>query len=408
MRSRASCTRDADRSRRRLTPARPSTLHVGSVTRPDQSMLAPTRTRRRLWFKSTATSGGQLFGFGSSTTTALSGSYDRHVYMLNNGKLAFGVVQRGAEHRRRPPGLQRRSVAPRGRHPGRRMDAAVRRQPAGGSNASTTARTTPVPGGSVVTGSWSGRHQQLRQRHLRRVRCLSVGALPMAAVERTTMHGCWPATGQPARQQPPSPHSRRPTWTSRWTASASKDLDGTIASYAWNFGDGDTGTGASRPPTRYTAAGPYTVKLTVADDRTDTGNDFAACHGGRQPDPDRSLHHHRRPSSTWPSTPATSTDADGTISSYAWDFGDGSTGTGKTTQHAYDAAGHYTVTLTVTDNSGTTTASTSRLSRCRGQPSAHCDASLTDVDQLRRSRSTPVPPAIRRRHDRAHLRVGLR
>jgi PKD repeat protein len=42
-------------------------------------------------------------------------------------------------------------------------------------------------------------------------------------------------------------------------------------------------------------------------------------------------------------------DPDGVIVSYDWDFGDGSTGTGEFTTHAYTAVGDYTVTLVVTD-----------------------------------------------------------
>ena len=45
-----------------------------------------------------------------------------------------------------------------------------------------------------------------------------------------------------------------------------------------------------------------------------------------------------------------SSDSDGTIASYAWDFGDGATGTGVSPTHAYSAAGTYTVTLSVTDD----------------------------------------------------------
>ena len=49
-----------------------------------------------------------------------------------------------------------------------------------------------------------------------------------------------------------------------------------------------------------------------------------------------------------------SSDPDGTVASYAWDFGDGSTGTGATPTHTYAAAGTFTVSLTVTDDGGCT------------------------------------------------------
>lgn len=48
----------------------------------------------------------------------------------------------------------------------------------------------------------------------------------------------------------------------------------------------------------------------------------------------------------------TSTDTGGTISSYAWTFGDGGTSTSASPSHTYTAAGTYTVTLKVTDNTG--------------------------------------------------------
>ncbi|HUU27712.1 MAG TPA: PKD domain-containing protein [archaeon] len=47
-----------------------------------------------------------------------------------------------------------------------------------------------------------------------------------------------------------------------------------------------------------------------------------------------------------------SSDADGSISTYTWDFGDNTTGSGVTVSHTFDNAGSYTVTLTVTDNEG--------------------------------------------------------
>src|SRR2546425_11755014 len=55
---------------------------------------------------------------------------------------------------------------------------------------------------------------------------------------------------------------------------------------------------------------------------------------------------------------AASYDPDGTITSYAWDFGDSQTGYGATTTHAFASPGTYHVSLTATDNGGATSAVT--------------------------------------------------
>lgn len=47
-----------------------------------------------------------------------------------------------------------------------------------------------------------------------------------------------------------------------------------------------------------------------------------------------------------------STDPDGEIVSYSWDFGDGNSGSGKTTTHTYNKAGTFIARLTVKDNKG--------------------------------------------------------
>ncbi len=46
------------------------------------------------------------------------------------------------------------------------------------------------------------------------------------------------------------------------------------------------------------------------------------------------------------------------IVSYEWDFGDGTTGTGKIVEHSYSSAGSYNVTLTITDDYGKTDSKT--------------------------------------------------
>ena len=53
-----------------------------------------------------------------------------------------------------------------------------------------------------------------------------------------------------------------------------------------------------------------------------------------------------------------STDLDGTVASYLWDFGDGTTSTQPSPQHTYNAPGRYVATLTVTDNLGAKTSET--------------------------------------------------
>jgi PKD repeat protein len=56
-----------------------------------------------------------------------------------------------------------------------------------------------------------------------------------------------------------------------FSGAGSNDTDGSIASYAWTFGDGGTASGVSTSHT-YTAAGSYTAKLTVTDNRGGSGS----------------------------------------------------------------------------------------------------------------------------------------
>ena len=62
-----------------------------------------------------------------------------------------------------------------------------------------------------------------------------------------------------------------------------------------------------------------------------------------------------------------SSDPDGQITAYAWQFGDGGTSSGATVSHQYTKAGTFTATLTVTDDSGAT-ASTTRAITASAPP----------------------------------------
>jgi hypothetical protein len=56
-----------------------------------------------------------------------------------------------------------------------------------------------------------------------------------------------------------------------------------------------------------------------------------------------------------------SKDSDGTIVKYAWNFGDGATGSGKAVKHVYTREGIFTMTLKVTDDDGASATATGQL-----------------------------------------------
>ena len=67
------------------------------------------------WFKTTTNTGGKLIGFGSNQTGS-SSSYDRHIYMMNDGQLVFGVYNGGLVTTETSQRVQRWPVALPGGH----------------------------------------------------------------------------------------------------------------------------------------------------------------------------------------------------------------------------------------------------------------------------------------------------
>jgi PKD repeat protein len=145
-------------------------------------------------------------------------------------------------------------------------------------------------------------------------------------------------------------------------ADDSTSPNGKITGYEWDFGDG------SRPETTKTAAhsfdgeGSYVVVLTVTDEKDkESSSEITVNVGALRGAPKANI-------TTTPGlagdsrlldgkVPFTvvfdasgSTDSDGNIVDYTWNFGDGSEeGAGKEVSHTYNDQGTYTATLTVSD-----------------------------------------------------------
>ena len=167
----------------------------------------------------------------------------------------------------------------------------------------------------------------------------------------------------PANQPPVSVFVYSPSvpavgeWV-QFNGSASTDPNGTIASYAWNFGDGTTSIG----PViwhRFPSGGSFTVALTVTDNLGAPTTSSQVVHVGAVNQPPVAAFSNDptvgTPGSWMQFDGSASTDPDGMITTYAWNFGDGANGTGSVIWHQYASVGSFAVTLTVTDNLGTST-----------------------------------------------------
>ena len=145
--------------------------------------------------------------------------------------------------------------------------------------------------------------------------------------------------------------------TVSFNASSSTDNGGTISTYSWNFGDGSTGTGETVSHI-YNTAGNFHPVLTIKDIHNATAiYNLPAVTVASVPTAKATA----TPSSgsiplTVSFNGSSSTDAGGSIASYAWNFGDGTTGTGASVNHVFTTVGSFLAVLTVTDNHGVTAA----------------------------------------------------
>jgi PKD repeat protein len=192
------------------------------------------------------------------------------------------------------------------------------------------------------------------------------------------------AVNRPPVANAGGPRLARPDHTVTFDGSGSSDMDGDALTYTWDFGDGTTGSG-STPTHTYTSAGEYTVTLVVNDGEESSapattlasiGNhapvaQAGGAYGGVRNEPIAFVG-------------TGSSDPDGDALTYAWDFGDGATGTGPTPTHAYTSLGNHTVTLVVSDGDATSAPSTTTATISNRIPVANAGPPRTSV------RNSPV------------------
>lgn len=188
-----------------------------------------------------------------------------------------------------------------------------------------------------------------------------------------------------ANQAPTASFSLSPTPVQRGVtetldASASSDPDGSVASYQWDFtNDGTFDTQPAASPTTthaYTALGTTNTRLRVVDNENKTTELVRTFTVTSQP-----------PVASFTATPlgrtvtfdaTASSDPDGTVSTYKWDFtNDGVVDrilTAKTTEFTYPVDGAFTARLVVTDDNFVSSEATRNLTVANRAPTAKISA----------------------------------
>ncbi len=340
------------------------------------AQAAPNTFTQEAWFQTTSTAGGRIIGF-ADRATGNSSTFDRQVHLQTNGRISFAVKVRSGFL-----GLStttRTVTSTAAVNDGRWHHVAASMSPSGmalyvdgvlvGSRTDTT--TGLAYNGYLRVGA----DKALAGANTFTGRIDEVALYPTAlSASQVAAHAAAGGLSTPAPNMAPTARIAATTsgLTAALDARGSVDSDGTVASHAWDFGDGQRGTGAT-PSHAYATAGAYVVTLTVTDDRgaattaktlvvvapvrvnaapeaafTATGRDLAVSVDGSASD-----------------------DSDGTVAGYSWNWGDGAAaGTGATATHTYAAAGTYTVTLTVTDSDGATNATAQQVTVTAPLPTA--------------------------------------
>jgi PKD repeat protein len=197
---------------------------------------------------------------------------------------------------------------------------------------------------------------------------LTTGYNDYASIGQYSIAGTLAATNAqpPVASVTADPISGTAPLTVAFSSVNSTDPGGTITAYSWNFGDGSATTTVPNPVHTY-SAGTFTAVLTVTSSSglTDTDSVVITVTPAANQAPVAVAGADRTSGNaalTVNFSSQGSYDPDGTIASYAWNFGNGATSTAANPSYTYTVAGNYAATLTVTDNNGATASSSISIS----------------------------------------------
>lgn len=262
------------------------------------------------WFKSTSTTGGEIMGGGdfqkpttttfsfpgqpASSSTSDSNNHDRSIATTADGHVTFTV---------NPGAVDRVTSSSAGYNDGKwhhvvgtlssagqvlyvdgkqagsanvnRALGVMEYWRIGGNAGYSTAPPTMPGGGTAVYNDFTGAIDEP---------AAYIGTA-LTAAQVANHYSLAGNAGAPTNSAPTASFTQTVSGLAVTTdAAGSRDSDGTIGSYSWNFGDSGTATGV-KPTHTYTTAGTYTVTLTVTDNQGASATSSQSVAVSSQPPP---------------------------------------------------------------------------------------------------------------------------
>lgn len=166
-----------------------------------------------------------------------------------------------------------------------------------------------------------------------------------------------------------------------FSALSSRDPDGSISSFVWDFGDGTSAEGVTVEHT-YQGSGRFVARLTVTDNRGGAGTTTRSVLVNFAPTATFDFNITGANLLTVNFDASQSADTDGAITSFSWDFGDNSAaGSGAIVSHTYASPDSFVVRLSITDDFGQVVTTTRTVTVVGIEPFARsADPAFGEVD----------------------------